>query len=1270
MLETIILSISIVCQLLAAFFALRLIPLTGRRMVWGLVAFALAFMLMAFGRFITLFHTVSGDLLHPPDLTAEAAALSISVLMLIGVASIRPFFVQAARRGEKQRLLSEQIDHSNDAIFIIDPEDGSILDENETAIKTLGYSKGKLLEKKVFDLEETIPDIAAWTEHVDRVRSAGSLVFEGTHRRSDGTTFPVERSVKYVSNVGKDCIVAVVRDISDRLKGEAELRKLSRALEQSRATVIITDTSGSIEYVNPYFTELTGYTVEEALGNNPRILKSGHTTEAQYKELWETISSGDEWKGEFLNRKKNGELYWESVHISPIKDPSGRTTNFLAVKEDITEKKKAEAELKDQYRLQKTLIDTIPNGIFFKDTRGRYLGCNAAFEKAMGLKAGEIEGKTVYDIAPKELADKYKEMDDALFASPGVQTYESRMKFVDNATHDVIINKATYTDSEGKVAGIVGVMLDITDRKRVEEVVRESREKFRTLTSNIPGVVYRCEDDKDRTVTYISDAVEELTGYHYTDFVGNKVLSFASVIHPDDAQTVDRMVQEGVKGRKPYVIDYRVVHKDGSVRHAYEKGQGIFDDSGKILWLDGVIFDITRRKRAEERLRLLNECFLDFSTDPAENIGLLTALGGRLLGGDCAFYNRLEGDMIHSVGAWQAPADFEPWDDAEGRICHDVIRESAGEVLCVRNLPNSSYAKSDPNVGKYGLKTYIGHGVKGDGGLVGALCVLYRRDYAPDEDDNKLLGIIAAAIGVEEERLSAVGELKGAREVALSASRAKSDFLSTMSHEIRTPLTAITGIIEILADTGLSQEQEKYIDVASSAAETLLNLVNDILDFSKIEAGHIELDCEPFDLAAVIKKACDVVRVRGEDKGLECSCTIADGLPAAVIGDPGRLKEVLLNLLGNAVKFTDKGSVSLEVGLHEGDEEADDEDTIDLLFSVKDTGVGIPEDKLKLIFERFSQADASTTRRFGGSGLGLAISKRLVELMGGSIRVESTPGQGSAFYFIARFGLYSGELPTGAVPYNDKGPLPEKALKPVKILLAEDSEFLRIVIARLLGELASSVDEARDGLVALDMFKEGGYDLVLMDMEMPVMDGYTAVRKLRDFEKKNGLEETPVLALTAHATKDHIERSLEAGCNAHLAKPVKKAALLAVVAEFSAGTAEGIRGGKVSGAGDGVGTRPVAYVDPLFKDITPWYLEDIKKEVLAMEEAFEEGDLKTVSLHAHRLKGGGGTFGFVPVSELGRDIEDALEGDDLKEAAGRIKELSAYLKEVKVVYED
>ena len=502
--------------------------------------------------------------------------------------------------------------------------------------------------------------------------------------------------------------------------------------------------------------------------------------------------------------------------------------------------------------------------------------------------------------------------------------------------------------------------------------------------------------------------------------------------------------------------------------------------------------------------------------------------------------------------------------------------------------------------------------------------------------------LYAAARDITERKASEE-KIQRLKEAAEAASRAKSDFLARMSHEMRTPLTAIIGMGDVLGRTSLSREQREYIATLQRAGGHLLALINDLLDLSKTESGHFKLESVAFSLADVLEKTREIAAVAAHAKGITLRSEVAPDVPPLLTGDPDRLRQVLINLVSNAVKFTAQGEVVVRVR-----RAPDERDARVLQFSVSDTGIGIPDEKRDVIFEAFAQAEHSTSREYGGTGLGLAIVKRFVELMGGRIWVESEVGAGSTFYFTMRFGERG--KPEHSI---DEAPQTEDSSKPVgrsrralRILVAEDSEDTRFLLETYLRDSGHQVDFVDNGEAAMEKFRSGSYDLVLMDVQMPVLDGYSATRGIRAWEAESKREPTPIVALTAYAAETERVKAAAAGCNSCLTKPILFDPFMAAVEQYA--------GARKSPA------RPE--IDARLRALRPGYLDSRRRDVETLRTALAAGDYEVVRLMGHKMAGTGAAYGFPQITEIGGVLEMAATERDSAAIQAVIAELAEFLR--------
>ncbi len=716
--------------------------------------------------------------------------------------------------------------------------------------------------------------------------------------------------------------------------------------------------------------------------------------------------------------------------------------------------------------------------------------------------------------------------------------------------------------------------------------------------------------------------------------------------------------------------------------------------------------ELNERKQAEENLKKISLCLSNMSHHFTENVNRITTLLGDILGATFTLYNRLDHGMLCSIGQWHTQPDYNPQDRPDGHICYNVIQRSNDEVCTIRELQNSPYAQSDSNVLTYNLETYVGQVVSRNGVHVGALCAVFQRDFNPSEDEERIIGILTSALRGEEERKLAQDRGENANQLLLQSTErandlaaqakhanfAKSQFLANMSHEIRTPMNAIVGFSDMLAEEGLTKEQNENATIIRESAAHLVNLINDILDFSKIEAGQLDVEKTDCSLRTLLNSLESMMLPMANEKSLDFQTMANNDVPAQIHSDPYRLHQCLVNLTNNALKFTDQGHVYLRVSLHE------DNGSHFVRFDVEDTGIGIPENRHEAVFESFTQADGSTTRKYGGTGLGLAVTKQLVDLLGGELTLTSEPGKGSVF---------SLTIPTGAditgQPLLDrdksrhqemsKSEQIDRTVFSGSVLVAEDVEGNQKLMALMLSKLGVDVIIAEDGSKAVQKALSQSFDLILMDMQMPHMNGYEATRTLR----KQGYR-TPIVALTANAMKGDEQVCLEAGCDGYLTKPIDHRELTRIIGKYLPTRLE-IASKTIDSAPaqphepDGLDSKQSStrapssvpdnsdireiinwgnLIDRLgdedtIREIVPTYAKDTQKHFDKLSQAVTIGDCESIAAHAHALKGAGRNLSIERLSEIASRMEIAGRENDIEVSTLLFEDLRSEVEKVVTV---
>jgi PAS domain S-box-containing protein len=792
--------------------------------------------------------------------------------------------------------------------------------------------------------------------------------------------------------------------------------------------------------------------------------------------------------------------------------------------------------------LQSAIFNSANFSSIATDAKGVIQIFNVGAERMLGYTADEVTNKiTPADISdPQELIARAKALSvelatpitpgfEALVfkASRGIEDiYELTYIRKDGSRFGAVVSVTALRDAKGTIIGYLLIGTDNTARQQAEEALLKAgalqraifnSANFSSIATDAKGVIQIFNVGAERMLGYTAaEVMNKITPADISD--PQELIARAKTLSVELETTItpgfEALVFKASRGIED-IYELTYIRKDGSRFPAVVSVTALRDAQGTIIGYLLIGTDNTARKLVEAEQKKLDQRFRDQQ-----------------------FYTR---SLIESN------IDALMTTDPSG-IITDVNKQMEALTGCSRDeligAPFKDYF-TDPERAEAAIKLVLSVKKVTDYELTacardGKQTVVSYNATTFYDRSRTLQGVFAAARDVTERKRVEV-ELQQAKAAAEGASQAKSDFLASMSHEIRTPLNAIMGVADLLAKTDLSPEQAKYVQIFRRAGDNLLDLLNDILDLSKVEASQLELERIGFSLKDKLEKVMEMVAARADEKGLTLVCEIAPNVPTDLVGDPTRLRQVLLNLLGNAVKFTQSGEVSLRVAL-------DPAASIltALRFTVSDTGIGISGEKLDQVFERFTQADSSTTRRFGGSGLGLTISKRLVELMGGRIWVESQVGKGSVFAFTVPLEVWAAANRPAAVSI---GTGPEPPLPALRILLAEDSPDNCTIMLAYLQDTPYHVEVAATGAIACEKFTEGNYDLVLMDWQMPVMDGLTATQTIRAWEQANGRPPTPIIATTASALKGDREKCLAAGCTAFLTKPIKQEVLLQTIKE-------------------------------------------------------------------------------------------------------------------------
>lgn len=843
----------------------------------------------------------------------------------------------------------------------------------------------------------------------------------------------------------------------------------------------------------------------------------------------------------------------------------------------------------------RTLLDTGVDGIVTLDQRGHIVSANRLVERLFGWSTEELIGRHFEMLMPEAVRREYAGYLHAYAHGEPVdvvgQSRETLGLRRDGSLLPIrlALGMAVLPDQ----VLFVGFVSDISERKAMEQSLRDSEQQYRSLIRNIPGVSFRVLLDEYWTALFVSDAVEGLTGWPAEAFMAQEV-RIGELIHPDDMKAFDDEVRASIAAGQSYVIEYRLIDREGHEHWIWEGGSAVLNDQGQPQWVDGVMLDIT-----ESKLR------------NAEYEGTVEAIS-RVMG---MIEFDLEGRVLTANANLLALSGY-------------TLEEIQGRHHSLFCYPD--YVASDQyqdfwrrlRAGEYDAGEYHRRGKNGRS-------IWIQASYNPIFDsDGKPFKIVKFATDVSA-RHEIQNQLRLAKERAEQAAAAKTSFLANMSHEIRTPMNAVIGFSELLLGTSLDPTQRRHLETVRHSARSLLGLLNDILDTAKLEKGALELESVSFSLRDLCEQLVASLSLSAEAKGLSLTLDYSAELGDWFSGDPLRVQQILTNLLGNAVKFTEAGGVRLAVF----------EDQGRVHLRIEDSGIGIAADRLQKIFDPFAQADASMSRRFGGTGLGTTIARQLCELMGGEITVESELGVGSVFHVL---------LPLEAV---DAGPLAlaplRQELPPLDILLADDMPQNLELLSMILGEQGHRIVQARDGAEAVAAFESGRFDILLLDVQMPGMDGLEATRRIRAIEAQHGMPRTPIIAITASVLEKDRRSAHEAGMDGFTSKPIDVAALFAELGRVfglrAAASVPSVSEPAHGGVIDWDRGMRLWGSKQAVRDAITHFLEQNQEACARLGAALRAGDRKTAVAQAHRLRGVAGNLALVDLCERAATLEQALK---------------------------
>jgi len=1059
---------------------------------------------------------------------------------------------------ESQRRLINFVYSAIDQVYLFDSK-LNLIEANPPALKMLGRDRKDALGKHMLELSPNLNKTDRYDKYLGILKTGKPFIADDVVSLDSFN----KKHLTVTAFKVNDGLGIIVKDITEIKLAQEKLRtneaQLSNAMEIAKLGYWEYDVESDLFKFNDPFYDIFRTTVEKV---------GGYTmTPTQYAERFlhpDDISVvADEMKKAMETTDPNfsqtlehriiyadGEIGYISVRFYIVKDDKGRTIKTYGANQDITERKVVENELKDSEIRYRNLFENFSEFLFTLDLKGTFTDVNKAAEDLTGYTKAELLKMNFKDYTKKEDHKRLFRAFNFIYKT-GLPLHnlsiEAYMK--DKSKRCFEISLSLVRKGE-QVIEFQGSSMDITERKQAEEALQENEKKYRALLENINDLVM--EMDSEGKFTFVSPQIFDMFGYTEEESIGRTAMDF---IHPDDIEKCMKAMKTLDKVKN---IEYRLRHKDGHYVWVSTSGRYIPDDDGGFKVVS-VLRDITEQKQAEQVQKLLfNISNAVYITDSLENL--------------TAFIKEELGTIIDTTNFYIAIYDsktdmlsFPFFVDEKDKVTFTP----AGKTLTKYVIDTKKSLLADIDLKKRLVKEgkleyvgslskiWLGVPLKIAGKVTSVLAVQsYTDKNAFDESDMKLLEFIAEHVSISIDRKKAEDDLLAALEKATESDRLKSAFLATMSHELRTPLNAIIGFSDIIDEDLLVEEIINYTKIINTSGKHLLSIIEDLFDITMIESGEIKTIKENFELGSVLSNVHEIIKIeqnKTNKDNIELKLTIPQQEQNLTINtDSSKLEQILINLLKNALKFTNKGHVHYGYSLKTNSEPGSTEQSrsTELKFFVKDTGIGVPDDKQDLIFDVFRQADDTHVRRYGGTGIGLSISKKLTELLGGKIWLESKKGKGSTFYFTIPYEeCKNAHISNEAEEGKEKEKAKKSKIKKKSILIVEDVEasyeFLKIVLEK------SGINTlwAKDGQESIDLCKENNnIDLVLMDINLPHMNGYEAIKEIKKFKP-----DLPIIAQMAYAIAGDREKSLKAGCDDYVSKPIKQEVLMAKIVKLLSG---------------------------------------------------------------------------------------------------------------------